>query len=163
MSAEIDRSSSSKNGTRPFVWQALGLLGAALVAALALVPAAVLAGEPPAGADVPGAWLSQVQQEIASQEYQVTWQSETALPDLDAAWQAPNRSHGLRTYFTAAGIRVVPRRDDATSWEWGLALVGYGRGGMSWPVPAASLAPSGARIDYQRGGLSEWYENSPAG
>ena len=93
----------------------------------------------------------------------MTWQSETALSDLDAAWQAPNRSHGLRTYFTAAGIRVVPRRDDGPSWEWGLAWVGYGRGGTSWSVPAASLAPSGARIDYQRGGLSEWYENSPRG
>jgi len=104
-----------------------------------------------------------VQQEIAREEYKVAWQTETAFPDLAAAWHAPNRAHGLRTYFTEEGIRVVPRGDDVPSWEWGLAWVGYGRGGMSWPIPAASLDPSGARIDYRRGALAEWYENSPRG
>jgi uncharacterized repeat protein (TIGR01451 family) len=163
MSAEIDRGSYPKDVARLLARHAPGLLGAAFVAALALAPAAALAGEPSTGPGVSGSWLSQVQQGIASEEYQVTWQTETALPDLDAAWQAPNRSHGLRTYFTAAGIRVVPRQDAAPSWEWGLAWVGYGRGGMSWAVPAARLAPAGARVDYQRGALAEWYENSPRG
>ena len=158
-----DRYSSQRSSTWFFPRHAPGLLGAVLVAVIAFAPAAVLAGEPPAGTDVPGAWWSQAQQEIAREEYQVTWQTETALPDLDAAWHAPNRSHGLRIYFTEEGIRVVPRTDDAPSWEWGLAWVGYGRGGMSWPVLAASLDPSGPRIDYRRGALAEWYENPPAG
>jgi hypothetical protein len=163
MSAEIDRGSYPKSVLRLFVQLITGLVAATLVAVLALAPAAVLAGEPSAVTDVPGAWFSQAQQSIAREEYEVTWQTETTLADLDAAWQAPNRSHGLRTYFTPQGIRVVPRQDAAPWWEWGLAWVGYGRGGMSWAVPAARLAPSGARIDYQRGGLSEWYENSPRG
>src|SRR5512137_1681468 len=71
----------------------------------------------------PADWLSQAQRNIASAEYDVTWQTSTAIPGLDAAWQAPNRAHDLRTYFTPQGIRVVPRRGDAPSWEWGLAWV----------------------------------------
>ncbi|MCU0225884.1 MAG: hypothetical protein MUF27_17860, partial [Acidobacteria bacterium] len=160
MSAEIDRGSYPKDVARLLARHAPGLLGAAFVAALALAPAAALAGEPSTGPGVSGSWLSQVQQGIASEEYQVTWQTETALPDLDAAWQAPNRSHGLRTYFTAAGIRVVPRQDAAPSWEWGLAWVGYGRGGMSWAVPAARLCST--RLPSSGAGRSRASRNSSA-
>ena len=65
-------------------------------------------------------WFARVSQQIADAEYEVTWQTATALPDLDAAWHAPNRAHGLRTYFTEDGIRVVPRTEDVPSWTWGL-------------------------------------------
>ena len=76
------------------------------------------------------AWWAAVQQEIQRSEYQITWQDETYLPDLEAAYQAPNRAHNLRTYFTdaswpgsqeGAGVRIIPRTGDAGDWEWGLA------------------------------------------
>src|SRR5262245_31233731 len=83
-------------------------------------------------------WLSSVSAEIEASEYEGTWQTETALADLPSAWHAPNRAQAFRTYFAERGIRVIPRMADAAvSWEWGLSLIGYGRGGTLWPVPDA--------------------------
>ena len=45
----------------------------------------------------------------------------------------------------------------------GLHWIGYGRGSDLQPVPEASLAPRGNRIDYRRGAFTEWYENEPRG
>ncbi|RMF71154.1 MAG: hypothetical protein D6738_14565, partial [Acidobacteria bacterium] len=59
------------------------LVGAAGVAAIA--------AEPDLPAGVSRDWWTAVQQRIADEEYHVTWQDGIGLPDLDAAWQAPNR------------------------------------------------------------------------
>ena len=135
-----------------------------LIAAMAAVggPTDARAGEDTAGSP-PEDWLSAAQQRIAEEEYQVTWQERTGLAEVDAAWQAPNRAHGFRTYFAEEGIRVVPRTEDEPSWEWGLTLVGYGRGDLVWPVSEAWLRPAENRIDYARGGIVEWYVNAPRG
>ena len=64
-------------------------------------------------------WWSRVQQEIADSEYEVTWQVADTLGDVEAAWHAPNRAHGFRTYFTEEGIRVFPRQlRAAPCWWW---------------------------------------------
>jgi hypothetical protein len=110
------------------------------------------------------AWLDQVQRDIAEQEYEVSWQGAPVVREIEPAWQAPNRAHGFRTYFTAEGIRVVPRTGTAPSWRWGLSLVGYGRGDdETAAVPKAGLVPAGRRVEYRRGALMEFYENSAAG
>ena len=44
-------------------------------------------------------WWAAAQEDISRSEYQVTWQDRTYLPDLPAAYQAPNWAHNLRTYF----------------------------------------------------------------
>jgi len=120
---------------------------------------------PPAGmpAGTPADWQQAAERQIAEQEYQVTWQTRTDLPGLEAAWQAPNRAHDLRAYFTPAGVRVVPRTEETPSWDWGLEWVGYGRGGSSRAVPPAIPAPEGARVDYRRGFADESYENTARG
>ena len=69
----------------------------------------------PAG--VASDWRSQAQANIQKEEYNITWQDETILPDAKAAWQAPNRAQGFRTYFTEDGIRVVPRAGEKPEWE----------------------------------------------
>jgi hypothetical protein len=64
-------------------------------------------------------WWAAAQANIRQSEYNVTWQAQTYLEDLPApanelragAYQAPNRAHNLRTYFTAEGIRIVPRTE----------------------------------------------------
>lgn len=63
---------------------------------------------------VSSGWWGQVQQDIAASEYHVSWQERTGLPDVPMAYQAPNRAHNLRTYFTQQGVRVVPRIDPAS-------------------------------------------------
>ena len=62
-------------------------------------------------------WWEAVQKGILASEYQV---SRTSLPDGQGAYQAPNRAHNLKTYFTPDGIRVVPRISEKPEWTWGL-------------------------------------------
>ena len=79
----------------------------------------------PADAAISGDWWSQVRQQIIASEYYVTWQDWTYLPDLPAAYQAPNRAHNLRTYFPPQGPIVIPRvwPEEATAapWRWRIA------------------------------------------
>ena len=115
---------------------------------------------------VEAAWIESVQRDIAAEEYEVTWRGETALRDLEAAYQAPNRRQGLRTYFVPEGIRVIPRHTESgalPAWEWSLRLLGYGTGGRRWELPSPQLTTSGNRVEYARGGLIEWYVNRPEG
>ncbi|MFQ5720366.1 MAG: hypothetical protein ACE5IK_12530 [Acidobacteriota bacterium] len=57
-------------------------------------------------------WWRRARREITASEYQSTWQSQTRFDDLKAAWQAPDRAQGFRTYFTprASGSCRAPRR-----------------------------------------------------
>ena len=117
---------------------------------------------------IPGAgtnWWAAAQEDIRQGEYKVTWQRSTYLEDLSDAYQAPNRAHNLRAYFTPQGVRVIPRvfEGEKPPWEWGLTLTGYGTLGNVQPVSAASLTVEGDRIEYRRDGLSEWYVNDERG
>jgi len=119
----------------------------------------------PAG--VQQSWWSQVQANIQQEEYGITWQDETVLPDVRGAWQAPNRAQGFRTYFTEDGIRVVPQAEGEPTWNWGLALVEPAQFGVESselkekPKPRATVMEN--RIEYDRGWITEWYVNSPKG
>ncbi len=95
--------------------------------------------------------LAEAAAKVEAEEYAISWQPE--------GYQAPNRAHGFRTWFTEAGIRAVPRVATGPSWEWGLTWIGYGGG----PVPGADHAPRGSRMEYRRGPHTEWYENGPLG
>jgi len=108
-------------------------------------------------------WWATAQEEIRESEYHVTWQEKTHLLDVPAAYQAPNRAHNLRTYFTPDGIRVIPRTEATPTWEWGLTLTGYGYIGSVWPVRAAKLVAEDNRVEYRRGTLTEWYVNDERG
>jgi len=103
----------------------------------------------------PSDWWNRVAQDIRMSEYELTRQ--------ESAWQAPNRAHGFRSYFTEAGIRVVPREGDGPSWDWGLTLIGCGRPGGVFTPETARLRPVGRRIEYDRVSLAEWYVNGPDG
>ncbi len=117
----------------------------------------------PAG-NVPQDWWSRAQKSIAASEYNVTWQEESSIPGLGAAWQAPNRAQNLRTYFTTAGPRVVRRAGDAAGWTWGLELVSVGGlGDAVSATPVRDTCTEGNRITFERDGLAEWYVNSASG
>jgi hypothetical protein len=120
-----------------------------------------------------GDWWPAVQKDTRQAEYHVTWQEHTYLADVAAAYQAPNRAHNLRTYFTPQGIRVIPRvlQGETPPWEWGLTLSGYGSVLGVQPVAAATLHSEGNRIEYRHGApgtgpdlaLTEWYVNDERG
>jgi hypothetical protein len=117
--------------------------------------------------DIGAGWWSAVQEHIRRSEYNITWQESTCLPPAPAAYQAPNRGQGLRTYFTPAGIHVIPRvlseGAPAPPWRLDLALTGYGPAGDVWPAAAAELVPAANRIEYRRGPLTETYTNGEQG
>ncbi|MEW5987370.1 MAG: hypothetical protein AB1791_12105, partial [Chloroflexota bacterium] len=107
------------------------------------------------------AWLATVQENIRQAEYYVTWQEQTYLPDSLPAYQAPNRAHELRTYFTPEGITVMPRTEGIANGANEANFV------LSWRLvgveEAAEPVVSGNRIEYQRGDLTEWYVNDERG
>jgi hypothetical protein len=115
----------------------------------------------PAGASA--GWWAAAQENIRRSEYKITWQEETGLADLKSAYQAPNRAQELRTYFTPTRIRIVRRTETAPSWQWGVRLTRYGYAEKPEPVADGELVVSGNRIEYQRGGVIEWYVNEEKG
>jgi hypothetical protein len=141
----------------------------ALAALVAVAASPALAQRSPsdggssAPAGVSADWWDRVQYEIGESEYFLTWQERTVLPDLQAAWQAPNRAHNFRSYFTERGIRVVRRTETTPAWEWGLALIGVGRGDERTPAATVRLSAAENRIDFDRGAVKEWFVNSSGG
>jgi len=136
----------------------------------------VLAEQPPllgdgtvgAEAGVNGDWWAAVQDEIRRSEYDITWQVDTLLPGMAAAYQAPNRAHNLRTYFTPGGVVVVPRTwegDETPPWRLGLRLAGWGAPGAAQPTGTPILHPAGNRMEYRYPAqpVVEWYVNDERG
>jgi uncharacterized repeat protein (TIGR01451 family) len=107
-------------------------------------------------------WWTTVQEDIRQSEYNVTWQKETYPSDVAAAYQAPNRAQDLRAYFIPGSVRIIPRAAPG-GWELGLSFSSYGYAGQKQPVQMADLVASGNRIDYRRGGVTEWYLNAENG
>jgi len=119
-------------------------------------------------------WWGAVQDDIRQSEYHVTWQDQTHLADVEAAYQAPNRAHNFRTYFTSEGIRVVPRiqSSEREDWEWSSVLNGYGYAGVIQPIAGAlTQIVDGNHVTYRRDesvagseqDLTEWYVNDDRG
>ncbi len=97
-------------------------------------------------------WLSQAQRSMSEREYEAT--------DAGAGLQAPNRAHGLRTYFEPDGVRVTDRDDSGELAR--LRTVGVGRDELR-PVSPGEVVADGSRVEVRRPGLVEWYENSERG
>ncbi|MBN2005559.1 MAG: FG-GAP repeat protein [Anaerolineae bacterium] len=110
-------------------------------------------------------WWAAAQENIRQSEYHVTWQDQTYLADVAAAYHAPNRAQNLRAYFSPQSIRVIPRvfTGETPPWEWGLSLVAYGPASALQPAAPATLTANGNRIEYARGNLTEWFVNDERG
>ena len=102
-------------------------------------------------------WLAQIQKDIAMSEYHVRKVNRIKNNQIfGAKWQATNRAHNLRTYYTPSGPMVIPRKGDSANWRWGLEL-------MDAP-PVMQERVTENRFEYHRkGGVIEWYVNDPQG
>ena len=114
-------------------------------------------------ATIQGDWWAKAQRQIEASEYQITWKAVTPFADLDAAWQAPNRAQGFRTYFAPRGIRVVPRVETTVDWEWSLTLLAGDPPADGEAAPEARPTVSGNRVEFDRGAIREWYVNDDRG
>ena len=108
-------------------------------------------------------WWSKVQENIRKDEYQVTWDANASFPGTKGAWQAPNRVQGFRTYFTENGVRLIPRVEGSSPWEWGLQLVRWGRGEVTEPVAKVTPHITGNRVEFSRAHIAEWFVNDEQG
>lgn len=79
------------------------------------------------------------------------------LPQPDG-YRVETASHAVSAAFTAAGAEFSHGSD-----RWGVALRGYGYGGALRQAAAARPTASANRVEYRRGGLTEWYVNGPFG
>ena len=73
-------------------------------------------------------------------------------------WRLANPKHGLRADFTARGMEV-----QTGTARFGLRLTGLGRGARLQAVAAGTPEAKANRVEYRRGGLTEWYVNGPLG
>jgi hypothetical protein len=73
-------------------------------------------------------------------------------------WQTRSPGHEMTTTFDAKRVLVA-----TADVEWGIRLRAFGRGDAL--VPAGTVRPesSANRVEYRRGGVTEWYINGPAG
>lgn len=102
--------------------------------------------------------LTAVQQSILAAEYGIQ-----AQDDSLAAYQAPNRAHGFRTFFTADGVQIVPRVASVNDWSLHMALSSVTDDHGVAALDTAVLTAVGNRVTYQRGSISEWYVNDSRG
>ncbi len=107
-------------------------------------------------------WWAAVQDDLRRSEYEVSWQDQTLLPGVSAAYQAPNRANGLRTFFMPTGIRVIPRTEPY-DWELGLSVTGYGYQGNMRAADVVEPTVLDNQASYHRDGLVERYVNDEQG
>jgi uncharacterized repeat protein (TIGR01451 family) len=67
--------------------------------------------------------------------------------------------HGARAAFTRDGLQVTEHGETGGGWRWEMPLRAYGRGGRTRSVASADGPSDGARREYRRGPLTEWYVN----
>jgi hypothetical protein len=111
------------------------------------------------GAEEPTVRMQDIDRIIRESEYHVTWQDQTVLPDLEAAWQAPNRAQNLRFYFTEDGLRVVDRTAESSPELLQVRVVGIP------PIDGApaTFEPAENGLGIHRGTFSEEFTNSANG
>ncbi len=116
-------------------------------------------GTPTADSD----WLGAVQLRLAQDEYRVSPVEAGQAEGVGAQLQAPNRAHGVRTYFTEGGPRLVSRHERNATWSVNLGLESIGRGAAHTVVVEPRIETKGNRVEYLRPGITEWYVNDPRG
>jgi hypothetical protein len=103
----------------------------------------------------PAGWLARAQEHIAEREYRAS--------ATEGGLQAPNRAHGLRTWFEPTGIRVHARTAAGSPALVALRLAGVGRADSLAAVAAGQVTSAESRVEIRRPNLVEWYVNAPAG
>jgi trimeric autotransporter adhesin len=71
---------------------------------------------------------------------------------------ATNPEHELSAVFKAGGVNIRTGKADL-----GMTMLSYGYGERMRSVGPAVPQASANRVEYKRGGLTEWYENGPLG
>lgn len=80
------------------------------------------------------------------------------IEKFPAGFRARNPRQAVTARFTETGVSF-----DATQGNWSLALIDFGSPAATVPVAKVMPQVSGNRVAYNRGSVTEWYVNGPAG
>lgn len=131
-----------------------------------LLACGTLAGIAFGGGDsqaTPASLTCAIERALQETHFTVVWQVGVPASGVEGAWQAPNRLHGLRTYFLPGGPRVTARSAAEGDWTLDLNLAELVRGRVARVPGAAQPETHGNRVIYDRGNIVEWYVNDERG
>ena len=122
-------------------------------------PIASVQAPPPATASPSDDWQRDVQRDLESREYHITWRATSPAPGQAPGYQAPNRAHGVRVGFDLDGVYLAPRTTEQPDWRLSprVSLPGQRQAG------ASTLSISQNQAAYRRPEWSERYTNDPRG
>jgi hypothetical protein len=75
-------------------------------------------------------------------------------------WSGTNAAQGFQVHFDAGGASVS---DTAESWKLGIELAAWGRAANTTDTVGVGPTLATGRMEYDHGGLVEWYQNLPRG
>jgi len=107
-------------------------------------------------------WWEAVKEQILEEEYGLVPSEDDPHRGPGDSFTAFNRVHGFAVRFSEGSVRIEPAPESEHSWMWEMKLAGVGREAAR-PVPFIGMGVQGNRIDYDRGGVKEWYRNSERG
>ena len=108
-------------------------------------------------------WLNQVQHNIETSEYNISYYGERSVLDNYSSYQAPNRAGNFRTYFNNIGISLVPRELGVDPWNVNLSFDNYSINGDNFVKSESIISVLDNTIEYKRNGITEWYRNDKNG
>lgn len=104
-------------------------------------------------------WWAQATQLISQMEYEINSRNDGS----SNKYHAVNRAQNLRVNFHKDNVEIIERTAPAPSWVWTWQLESLGRKDVSPLNTRPSRAISKNRIEYNRYGILESYENTPEG
>ena len=116
--------------------------------------------------DLPAQVQERITEHLMRAEFELE-RCDTTLPSGKLSlYKAINRRQHLNVYFTDKGIELLPNGKGESEWYLEMLLTGYGYKGDITPAPSVrkeAVKVSGNRVEYERGGVSEWYVNEEGG
>jgi hypothetical protein len=105
---------------------------------------------------IDGDWWSQVQENIATSEYEIRWHSECS------EYRSPNRAQNLRFSYYPDGFKVQPRVE-SDIWSAAFRLSEFGRCGSMVPYQGKDITVQGCNARVSGNGVDIEFWNSDKG
>ena len=99
-------------------------------------------------------------------EYDISRPENLSPAEKSGNYQAFNRNQNIMAKFDNREVHLQPITSDESVWHFTLSLAGFGHEGAVQPLHIARDSAAhvvGHRIEFTRGGLTEWYENTEKG
>ncbi len=117
----------------------------------------------PEAQDLPEGLRERIREEIAQTQFTARSLGAPASGPDGPAYEMVNRPNNVRIIFTREGLRLETPEAPANAGHIDIALDSWGRIGSEATASPTQPIGRGARVDYRRGVLTEWYINEKRG